>query len=186
MVQLRSLSISANAAEAFQKIQNPRYLLSNKLHHRHSLYPLRRGIHTHPQVLHHILRITTWSNLSIILLLSNSIAFDPTCTNALYCASISTASLYHYSSTLSKRPIAPPHNLIPTPPWMVINILHHSKSLIVAIPVMHQCSHSPLSSSQLATSFSYLYSYQHHKVIHFHPVAARSHPQHLVAASIPS
>ena len=79
MVQLRSLSISANSAEAFQKIQNPRCLLSDKLHHRHSLHPLRRGIHTHPQVLHHILHITTWSNLSIILLLSNSIASDPTC-----------------------------------------------------------------------------------------------------------
>ena len=108
MVQLRSLSISANSAEAFQKIQSPRCLLSDKLHHRHSLHPLRRGIHTHPQVLHHILRITTWSNLSIILLLSNSIASDPACPNALYCASISTASLHHYSSTLSKRPIAPP------------------------------------------------------------------------------
>ena len=108
MVQLRSLSIPANAVEAFQKIQNPRYLLSDKLHHRHSFHPLRRGIHTHSQVLHHILCITTWSNLSIILLPNNSIAFDPACTNALYCASISTANLHHYSSTLLKRPIAPP------------------------------------------------------------------------------
>ena len=105
MVQLRSLSIPANAVEAFQKIQNPHCLLSNKLHYRH---PLRRGIHTHSQVLHHILHITTWSNLSIILLPNNSIAFDPACTNALYCASISTANLHHYSSTLLKRPIAPP------------------------------------------------------------------------------
>ena len=136
MVQLRSLSIPANAAEAFQKIQNPRCLLSDKLHHRHSLHPLRRGIHTHPQVLHHILRITTWSNLSIILLPNNSIAFDPACTNALYCASISTANLHHYSSTLLKRAMHHPHNLIPTPPWMAITILHRSKSLIAAIPIV--------------------------------------------------
>ena len=108
MVQLRSLSIPTNATGAFQKIQNPRCLLSNKLHHRHSLHPLRHGIHTHPQVLHHILRITTWSNLSIIFFPNNSIAFDPARTNTLYCASISTTNLHHYSSTQSKRPIAPP------------------------------------------------------------------------------
>ena len=108
MVQLRSLSIPTNAAEAFQKIQNPYCFLSNKLHHRHSLHPLRHGIHTHPQVLHHILRITTWSNLSIIFFPNNSIAFDPARTNTLYCASISTTNLHHYSSTQSKRPIAPP------------------------------------------------------------------------------
>ena len=52
-----------------------------------------------------MLRITSWPNLSIILIPNNSIVFDPACIIALYCTSISAASLYLYSSTLLKRSI---------------------------------------------------------------------------------
>ena len=52
MVQLRSLSISANATGAFQKTQNPRCLLSNKLHHHHSLHLLRHSIHSYQALAH--------------------------------------------------------------------------------------------------------------------------------------
>ena len=61
MVQLRSLSIPTNATGAFQKIQNPRCLLSNKLHHRHSLHLLHRSIHS-DQALAHAIHGRRWSN----------------------------------------------------------------------------------------------------------------------------
>ena len=61
MVQLWSLSISANATGAFQKTQNPRCLLLNKLHHCHSLHLLRHSIHS-DQALAHAGHGKRWSS----------------------------------------------------------------------------------------------------------------------------